>query len=210
MVGCATRTARCCVVGVAIVSLITPKAFALEFSSVMPTNHVVEYVGNAYSTTRLRSMKTIRRGLVLSSRMDQLAGSPASLGPFNVFASYPTCSPVRLMSMRGWRVVSFERLSIRVPDSFQLQHDYASDHGGRGWRTPNMAVSIDRVVGQFIKPYRLATSLAYRECTMTLGSLFALVQEYGANGGNGTTAIFPELGLILHISIPRAESLALS
>jgi hypothetical protein len=42
------------------------------------------------------------------------------------------------------------------------------------------------------------------------GSLFALVQEYGVNGGYSTSVVFPEVGLILHISTPRAESLALS
>jgi len=209
MVAAPKRTARSCVVGVAIFSLIASKAFALEFSPVMTTNHVAEYVGDAYSTTTLPPMKAIRLGLVLSLRMGQLAGSPASFGQRNVFGSYPTCSRVPLMSMRGWKVASFERLSIRVPDSFQLQRDYGSDHGGRGWRTANMSVAIDRGYGS-PKPYRPAASLAYRECTTTLASLFALVQEFGANGGYSTSVSFPELGLMLLISIPNVENLALS
>jgi hypothetical protein len=195
MVDSAKRTVRYCVVGLVIFMPMAPKAFGLEISSTSTLPPI-----EAQSAFEL----------VPSSRTGQLSGAQASFGQINVFASYPTCSPVRLMSMQGWRAVSFERLSIRVPNSFQVQRDYASDHGGRGWRARNIAVAIDRVYGPHIEPYRHTASLAYRECTTTLGSLFALVQEYGVNGGYSTSVIFPEVGLILHISTPRAEGLALS
>jgi hypothetical protein len=198
------------VVGVAIFMLMAPSAFGLEFSPAMLINHATDYIGEISSTTTLPPIKDRSAfELIPSSRTGQLSAAQASFGQINVFASYPICSPVRLMSMQGWRAVSFERLTIRLPDSFQVQRDYASDHGGRGWRTRKIAVAIDRVVGPHIEPYRHA-GLAFRECTTTLGSLFALVQEYGVNGGYTTSVIFPELGLILHISTPRADSLALS
>jgi hypothetical protein len=145
-----------------------------------------------------------------SSRTTQLSGSLIAFGQNNVFVSYPTCSPVQLISVAGWRTVSFDRLSIRVPNGLELQQDYGSDHGGRGWKARDTAVGIDRSIGMRVEPYRPAASLAYRECTTTLGNLFALIQEYGVNGRYGTSVLFPEVQLVLHISRARAESLAFS
>jgi hypothetical protein len=146
-----------------------------------------------------------------TSQATQLSGSPGAFGQINVFDSYPTCSRVQLISTASWKVASFEGLSIRVPNGLEVRRNYVSDHGGRGWNARNISVSIDRVMGVSIQPYRRAASRAYRECTTTLGNnLFALIREYGVNGGYSTSVTFPELQLILSISSPRAESLALS
>jgi hypothetical protein len=75
----------------------------------------------------------------------------SSVVQLNVLASYPSCTRVPFVSTSGWRLVSFERLSIRLPDRFRVPSGpIAFDHGGQLWKSHDIEVSIAKLMGMSI------------------------------------------------------------
>lgn len=140
----------------------------------------------------------------------QVGSAAATFSQSNAFASYPPCTQVPFLSTSGWRPVSFERLSIHLPDRLQVSSEpFGFDHGGQLWKGDSIEVSIAKFMGVSVEPYRPSASLANVQCTTDLGGAFALIREHAVNGIYTVSALFPELGLGLEARSARVGDLAL-
>jgi hypothetical protein len=137
-------------------------------------------------------------------------GFGSSFVQFNVFGSYPSCSRVELVSTPRWRLVSFDRLSVRLPDRVKVPSELvAFHHGGRLWKGDKIEVTIQKFIGMSVEPYQPSADLAYRQCTTHLNGAFALIRESASQSRYSVSALFPELGLGLDASSARLRDLAL-
>jgi hypothetical protein len=103
--------------------------------------------------------------------------------------------------------VSFERLSIRLPDRFRVPSGpIGFEHGGQLWKSNDVEVRIEKFLGISLEPFTLSQK---RQCTTFLGGRFALIREDASERVQGVSALFPDLGLSLDARSPRTRDLAL-